>query len=85
MSKITANSSSRTGKDHAHQSAAAAAASSDNDLKKGPWTAEEDHKLVDYIKKHGHGRWRTLPKHAGTYISCVLQNIITHIELWPVL
>lgn len=36
-------------------------------LKKGPWTAEEDQKLIDYIKKQGHGRWRTLPKNAGIY------------------
>ncbi|XP_022717960.1 transcription factor MYB41-like [Durio zibethinus] len=36
-----------------------------NGLKKGPWTAEEDQKLIDYIRKHGHGRWRTLPKNAG--------------------
>ncbi|XP_022753961.1 transcription factor MYB41-like [Durio zibethinus] len=36
-----------------------------NGLKKGPWTAEEDQKLIDYIQKHGHGRWRTLPKNAG--------------------
>ncbi|MQL86285.1 hypothetical protein Taro_018820 [Colocasia esculenta] len=36
-----------------------------NGLKKGPWTPEEDQKLLDYIKKHGHGRWRTLPKNAG--------------------
>ncbi|KAJ8754666.1 hypothetical protein K2173_010757 [Erythroxylum novogranatense] len=34
-------------------------------LKKGPWTADEDEKLIDYIKKHGHGKWRTLPKNAG--------------------
>ncbi|KAM1057375.1 hypothetical protein ACFX10_030598 [Malus domestica] len=36
-----------------------------NGLKKGPWSPEEDHKLVHYIQKHGHGRWRTLPKNAG--------------------
>ncbi|KAJ6417266.1 hypothetical protein OIU84_003054 [Salix udensis] len=36
-----------------------------NGLKKGPWTAEEDQKLVGYIQKHGHGRWRILPKNAG--------------------
>lgn len=35
-------------------------------LKKGPWTPEEDQKLVDYIKKEGYGNWRTLPKNAGT-------------------
>ncbi|MCL7030004.1 hypothetical protein MKW94_021148 [Papaver nudicaule] len=36
-----------------------------NGLKKGPWTTEEDQKLVDYIQKHGYGSWRTLPKNAG--------------------
>ncbi|KAK4421270.1 Transcription factor [Sesamum alatum] len=34
-------------------------------LKKGPWTPEEDQKLVDYIQKNGAGNWRTLPKNAG--------------------
>ncbi|XP_051126066.1 transcription factor MYB41 [Andrographis paniculata] len=36
-----------------------------NGLKKGPWTPEEDQKLIDYIQKHGYGSWRTLPKNAG--------------------
>ncbi|XP_010558622.1 PREDICTED: transcription factor MYB3-like [Tarenaya hassleriana] len=34
-------------------------------LKKGPWTPEEDQKLIDHIKRHGHGSWRALPKQAG--------------------
>ncbi|KAL8130407.1 hypothetical protein V2J09_019562 [Rumex salicifolius] len=34
-------------------------------MKKGPWTPEEDQKLVDYINIHGHRNWRTLPKNAG--------------------
>ncbi|KAK4485933.1 hypothetical protein RD792_008584 [Penstemon davidsonii] len=34
-------------------------------LKKGPWTPEEDDKLINYIQKHGHGSWRALPKLAG--------------------
>ncbi|KAL3618651.1 Transcription factor myb17 [Castilleja foliolosa] len=34
-------------------------------LKKGPWTPEEDEKLKEYIKNHGHGSWRSLPKLAG--------------------
>ncbi|KAL0431930.1 UNVERIFIED_CONTAM: Transcription factor [Sesamum radiatum] len=34
-------------------------------LKKGPWTPEEDDKLIKYIQKHGHGSWRALPKLAG--------------------
>lgn len=36
-------------------------------LKKGPWTPEEDEILISYIKKNGHGSWRSLPKLAGTY------------------
>jgi hypothetical protein len=35
-------------------------------VRRGAWTPEEDQALVDYINKHGHGSWRTLPKHAGT-------------------
>ncbi|PIN11828.1 Transcription factor, Myb superfamily [Handroanthus impetiginosus] len=34
-------------------------------LKRGPWTAEEDELLANYIKREGEGRWRTLPKKAG--------------------
>ncbi|KAM7513609.1 hypothetical protein LguiA_003192 [Lonicera macranthoides] len=34
-------------------------------LKKGPWTPEEDDKLIKHIHKHGHGSWRALPKLAG--------------------
>ncbi|XP_059626016.1 transcription factor MYB14-like [Cornus florida] len=34
-------------------------------LKKGPWTREEDHILINYINQYGHTNWRALPKHAG--------------------
>ncbi|KAK3121775.1 hypothetical protein QOZ80_8BG0660790 [Eleusine coracana subsp. coracana] len=34
-------------------------------LKKGPWTPEEDQKLLAYIEEHGHGSWRALPVKAG--------------------
>ncbi|CAJ2665689.1 unnamed protein product [Trifolium pratense] len=34
-------------------------------LKKGPWTPEEDQKLLAYIDEHGHGSWRALPARAG--------------------
>ncbi|MBA0745977.1 hypothetical protein Gogos_008534 [Gossypium gossypioides] len=37
----------------------------ENGLKKGPWTPEEDQKLVHHIKRHGHGSWRALPRLAG--------------------
>ncbi|CAN4117492.1 unnamed protein product [Withania somnifera] len=36
-----------------------------NGLKKGPWTPEEDQKLIQYIQVHGPGNWRNLPKNAG--------------------
>jgi myb proto-oncogene protein len=34
-------------------------------LKKGPWTAEEDQKLVGFILGHGQCCWRAVPKLAG--------------------
>ncbi|XP_057476715.1 transcription factor MYB17-like [Actinidia eriantha] len=34
-------------------------------VKKGAWTPEEDQILVDYITKHGHATWHSLPKLAG--------------------
>ncbi|XXG80130.1 hypothetical protein AAC387_Pa09g1067 [Persea americana] len=34
-------------------------------LKKGKWSADEDHILVSYISSFGHDNWRTLPKRAG--------------------
>uniref|UniRef100_A0A1D1YMF1 Transcription factor MYB39 n=1 Tax=Anthurium amnicola TaxID=1678845 RepID=A0A1D1YMF1_9ARAE len=34
-------------------------------LKKGPWTPEEDQRLLTYIEEHGHGCWRSLPAKAG--------------------
>eukprot|EP01018_Ginkgo_biloba_P017535 Gb_36145 [translate_table: standard] len=34
-------------------------------LKKGPWTPEEDQKLIAYIEEHGHGSWKSLPQKAG--------------------
>ncbi|CAJ1939802.1 unnamed protein product [Sphenostylis stenocarpa] len=34
-------------------------------LKKGPWTPEEDKKLMAYIEEFGHGSWRALPSKAG--------------------
>ncbi|KAK8486638.1 hypothetical protein V6N11_046059 [Hibiscus sabdariffa] len=33
-------------------------------VKKGPWTPEEDHILINYINLYGHGNWRALPKQA---------------------
>ncbi|OAP01984.1 NOK [Arabidopsis thaliana] len=38
-------------------------------LKKGPWTPEEDQKLLAYIEEHGHGSWRSLPEKAGNLLA----------------
>ncbi|KAA8538657.1 hypothetical protein F0562_028265 [Nyssa sinensis] len=32
---------------------------------KGAWTKEEDERLINYIRSHGEGCWRSLPKAAG--------------------
>ncbi|KAH6774372.1 hypothetical protein C2S52_002670 [Perilla frutescens var. hirtella] len=34
-------------------------------LKRGPWTIEEDHKLMTFILNNGIQCWRTVPKFAG--------------------
>ncbi|CAA7051599.1 unnamed protein product [Microthlaspi erraticum] len=34
-------------------------------LKKGPWTVEEDKKLINFILTNGHCCWRALPKLSG--------------------
>ena len=53
-------------------------------LKKGPWTPEEDQKLLAYIEEHGHGSWRALPAKAGTiyntYINLYIYMISTNIS-----
>ncbi|GAV71668.1 Myb_DNA-binding domain-containing protein [Cephalotus follicularis] len=37
----------------------------DTDLRRGPWTVEEDFKLINYIANHGEGRWNSLARCAG--------------------
>ncbi|KAK4285682.1 hypothetical protein QN277_002350 [Acacia crassicarpa] len=36
-----------------------------NIVKRGPWSPQEDLKLITFIQKHGHQNWRSLPKQAG--------------------
>ncbi|KAI8537766.1 hypothetical protein RHMOL_Rhmol09G0049900 [Rhododendron molle] len=33
--------------------------------RKGPWTAEEDRLLIEYVKLHGEGRWNSVSRVAG--------------------
>ncbi|XP_042507318.1 MYB-like transcription factor 4 [Macadamia integrifolia] len=35
------------------------------DTNKGAWSKQEDQKLIDYIRVHGEGCWRSLPQAAG--------------------
>ncbi|KAL9227074.1 hypothetical protein vseg_002811 [Gypsophila vaccaria] len=34
-------------------------------VKKGPWTEDEDFKLISHVQKFGHSNWRALPAKAG--------------------
>lgn len=36
------------------------------DLRRGPWTVDEDLTLMNYVATHGEGRWNTLAHSAGT-------------------
>lgn len=36
------------------------------DLRRGPWTAEEDIVLMNYVAAHGEGRWNSLARCSGT-------------------
>ncbi|KAK4485588.1 hypothetical protein RD792_008231 [Penstemon davidsonii] len=40
------------------------------EIKKGPWTPEEDIILVTYIQEHGPGNWRLVPTNTESIISC---------------
>ena len=37
----------------------------EGELRRGPWTLEEDTLLIHYISSHGEGRWNLLAKHSG--------------------
>ncbi|XP_059454473.1 transcription factor MYB62-like [Corylus avellana] len=37
----------------------------DSELRRGPWTLEEDNLLIHYITHHGEGRWNLLAKRSG--------------------
>lgn len=45
-------------------------------VKRGPWTPEEDTKLLACIAQHGTGSWRTLPKKAGILTQPALKSLI---------
>lgn len=40
----------------------------DEGWRKGPWTAEEDRLLIEYVKSNGEGRWNNVARLAGMHI-----------------
>ena len=50
-------------------------------LKKGPWTAEEDKKLINFILTNGQCCWRAVPKLAGLHFLLQLP-VITLLKQW---
>lgn len=39
----------------------------EEEWRKGPWTAEEDKLLIEYVNLHGEGRWNSVARLAGNY------------------
>lgn len=61
--------------------------SQDPEVRKGPWTMEEDLILINYIANHGEGVWNSLAKAAGKInkhippffiIFCIYINYMMH-------
>ena len=48
-------------------------------LNKGPWTADEDKLLTDYIKGRGEGKWGKVPKATGNSLSKNVSGIASEI------
>lgn len=39
--------------------------------RKGPWTAEEDRLLMEYVRIYGEGRWNSVARLAGNFFKCL--------------
>ncbi|CAI9088128.1 OLC1v1022374C1 [Oldenlandia corymbosa var. corymbosa] len=50
-----------------------------DNVKRGQWTPEEDHKLSSYIAQHGTRNWRLIPKHADPVTHKPFSHLITEI------
>lgn len=46
--------------------------------RKGPWTAQEDKLLLEYVRQHGEGRWNSVAKLTGT---CQVLLILIHLVI----
>uniref|UniRef100_A0ACD5ZHH1 Uncharacterized protein n=1 Tax=Avena sativa TaxID=4498 RepID=A0ACD5ZHH1_AVESA len=65
MGMVAAPAMSPAGSSAVAAMATATVSEDEGDLRRGPWTAQEDMLLVDYISKHGEGRWNSLARCAG--------------------
>ena len=55
----------------------------DGDLRRGPWTVEEDIALINYIANHGDGRWNLLARCAGNwFLAGTLTDPDSSVFLW---
>ena len=52
----------------------------DMEIRKGPWTEEEDSVLMSYITTHGEGHWNSVARSAGKH-----SNIYTLIKSFTIL
>ncbi|RWW37662.1 hypothetical protein BHE74_00057191 [Ensete ventricosum] len=48
-------------------------------LNRGAWSAFEDRVLSEYIKTHGEGKWRDLPKRAGKCSQALYVGVLFHV------
>lgn len=53
--------------------------------RKGPWTAEEDRLLIEYVKLHGEGRWNSVSRLAGKTIKYRIFPLFTLCTFWATL
>lgn len=51
--------------------------------KKGLWSPEEDSKLRNYILKHGHGCWSSVPIKAGWFLNFFFSMFVTFLSIIP--
>jgi hypothetical protein len=47
-----------------------------DDVRRGPWTAEEDSMLKTYVTIHGEGRWNSVARCAGNSPSTCAQFLL---------
>ncbi|KAG0456598.1 hypothetical protein HPP92_024386 [Vanilla planifolia] len=50
-------------------------------IKRGPWTAEEDRKLVDFIVRNGIPCWRLVPNLAGVLAFSIARHSALDVDL----